>query len=240
MMVGELMDKTLLVNGDSFVFGDGLKNPINDVWATKLGDRLNMDVINLGESGGSNQRILRTTTEWILDYFYYDPTYETAKDLYVIITWSNPDRIELRMDRSMFEQLSPESQNDNLVKYRKEIDNKLYTPIVPVISKKRNDEFHKYWINNFYDRFSSLETTAHCIYHTQQLLENRGVNYDFCMSFDNFYREIKGVDIWKYINKDRFIDKSICELIGTDGAHPKSHHQDLLCDLFYQRYKSHG
>ena len=28
MMVGELMDKTLLVNGDSFVFGDGLKNPI--------------------------------------------------------------------------------------------------------------------------------------------------------------------------------------------------------------------
>ena len=87
MMVGELMDKTLLVNGDSFVFGDGLKNTINDVWATKLGDRLNMDVINLGESGGSNQRILRTTTEWILDYFYYDPIYETAKDLYVIIIY---------------------------------------------------------------------------------------------------------------------------------------------------------
>mgnify|MGYP001400548435 FL=1 len=87
------------------------------MWASKLGDKLNMNVVNLGESGGSNQRILRTTTEWILDYFYYDPLYDTAKDLYVIITWSSPDRIELRMDRSMFEQLAPESENSHLVKY---------------------------------------------------------------------------------------------------------------------------
>ena len=62
MMVGESMDKTLFVNGDSFVFGDGLENPTKEVWATKLGKKLSMDVVNLGESGGSNQRILRTTS----------------------------------------------------------------------------------------------------------------------------------------------------------------------------------
>lgn len=237
-MVGESMDKTLFVNGDSFVFGDGLENPTKEVWATKLGKKLSMDVVNLGESGGSNQRIMRTTTEWILDYFYYDPTYETAKDLYVIITWSSPDRIELRMDKSMIDKLSPESTGDEIIKYRKEIDNKLYTPIVPVISKKRNDEFHKYWINNFYDRFGSLETTAHCIYHTQQLLESRGINYNFCMSFDNFLDEIEGVDIWKYINKDRFIKESMWEITDTKGSHPKLKHQDMICDIFYERYKS--
>ena len=87
MMAGELMYKTLFANGDSFIFGDGLDNPSKDVWVTKLADRLNMDVVNLGESGGGNQRIMRTTTEWILDYFYYDPTYRTAKNLYVIIGW---------------------------------------------------------------------------------------------------------------------------------------------------------
>ena len=238
MMVGESMDKTLFVNGDSFVFGDGLENPTKEVWATKLGKKLSMDVVNLGESGGSNQRIMRTTTEWILDYFYYDPTYETAKDLYVIITWSSPDRIELRMDKSMIDKLSPESTGDEIIKYRKEIDNKLYTPIVPVISKKRNDEFHKYWINNFYDRFGSLETTAHCIYHTQQLLESRGINYNFCMSFDNFLDEIKEVEIWKYINEERFIKESMWEITDTKGAHPKLKHQDMICDIFYERYKS--
>ena len=37
MMVGESMDKTLFVNGDSFVFGDGLDNPTKDVWVTKVG-----------------------------------------------------------------------------------------------------------------------------------------------------------------------------------------------------------
>ena len=63
------MSKTLLVNGDSFTFGDGLDNPSQEVWATKLGNKLNMDVVNLGESGGSNQRILRTTTEWIFRFF---------------------------------------------------------------------------------------------------------------------------------------------------------------------------
>jgi hypothetical protein len=237
-MVGESMDKTLFVNGDSFVFGDGLENPTKEVWAAKLGKKLSMDVVNLGESGGSNQRIMRTTTEWILDYFYYDPTYETAKDLYVIITWSSPDRIELRMDKSMIYKLSPESTGDEIIKYRKEIDNKLYTPIVPVISKKRNDEFHKYWINNFYDRFGSLETTAHCIYHTQQLLESRGINYNFCMSFDNFLDEIKEVEIWKYINEERFIKESMWEITDTKGAHPKLKHQDMICDIFYERYKS--
>ena len=237
-MVGESMDKTLFVNGDSFVFGDGLENPTKEVWATKLGKKLSMDVVNLGESGGSNQRIMRTTTEWILDYFYYDPTYKTAKDLYVIITWSSPDRIELRMDKSMIDKLSPESTGDEIIKYRKEIDNKLYTPIVPVISKKRNDEFHKYWINNFYDRFGSLETTAHCIYHTQQLLQSRGINYNFCMSFDNFLDEIKEVEIWKYINEERFIKESMWEITDTKGAHPKLKHQDMICDIFYERYKS--
>tara|TARA_Y100001972_G_C7622841_1_gene312399 strand:- start:648 stop:1349 length:702 start_codon:yes stop_codon:yes gene_type:complete len=232
------MSKTLFVNGDSFVFGDGLENPKKEVWATKLGEKLSMDVVNLGESGGSNHRIMRTTTEWILDFFYYDPTYRTAKDLYVIITWSSPDRIELRMDKSMIEKLSPESKSDEIIKYRKEIDHKLYTPIVPVISEKRNDEFHKYWINNFYDRFGSLETTAHCIYHTQQLLESRGINYDFCMSFDNFLHEMKDIEIWKYINKDRFIRESMWEITDTDNGHPNMKDQNTICKIFYERYKS--
>ena len=238
MMAGELMYKTLFANGDSFIFGDELDNPSKDVWVTKLGNRLNMDVVNLGESGGGNQRIMRTTTEWILDYFYYDPTYRTAKNLYVIIGWSSPDRIELRMDRSMFEQLALESHNDDLVKYRKELDGKLYTPIVPVISKRRDDEFHKYWVNNFYDRFGSLESTAHCIYHTQQLLETHGVNYDFCMSFDNFFDDMNSIDVWKYVNKDRFIKESMWEITDTDAGHPNIKDQDTICDIFYERYKS--
>ncbi len=234
------MDKTLFVNGDSFVFGDGLDNPSEEVWAAKLGNKLNMDVVNLGESGGSNQRILRTTTEWILDYFYYDPTHRTAKDLYVVITWSSPDRIELRMDRSMFNQLSPESHNNDIVNYRKEEleTNKLYTPIVPVISKRRDDEFHKYWINNFYDRFGSLESTAHCIYHTQQLLESHGIEYDFCMSFDNFLKEIRQVDIWKYVSEEKFIKKSMWEITDTDNGHPTIKDQDTICDIFYEKYQS--
>ena len=58
------------------------------------------------------------------------------------------------------------------------------------------------------------------------------------MSFDNFLDEIEGVDIWKYINKDRFIKESMWEITDTKGSHPKLKHQDMICDIFYERYKS--
>ena len=58
------------------------------------------------------------------------------------------------------------------------------------------------------------------------------------MSFDNFFDDMNSIDVWKYVNKDRFIKESMWEITDTDAGHPNIKDQDTICDIFYERYKS--
>jgi len=100
--------KLILCDGDSWTAGDiinpelklinenhaNVNDPLNDsyrlpkVWPHKLGKLLNIDTLNIAHAGSSNDAIVRRTMrkvkELLLDY--------EAKDLFVIIGWSSPER----------------------------------------------------------------------------------------------------------------------------------------------------
>jgi hypothetical protein len=92
--------KTLLVNGCSWTAGGGLDTPDTKehmehlfnhvVWPSHVKRKLGFDkCINLAEGCGSNQRICRTTFDWVMQQ-----DAETLKNTTVIIQWSHEDRYE--------------------------------------------------------------------------------------------------------------------------------------------------
>jgi hypothetical protein len=54
----------IITNGDSFTYGDELDKPYSEAWPYILAEKLDLDVINLGENGSSNSRILQTTKDY--------------------------------------------------------------------------------------------------------------------------------------------------------------------------------
>lgn len=89
--------KILLANGCSFTWGGGLESffqkddddTLNDsireelVWPHHLGKMLNRDTVNLGMGCGSNERIVRTTIEWISQQ-----SPETLANTVAVIQWT--------------------------------------------------------------------------------------------------------------------------------------------------------
>lgn len=109
--------KTLYTNGCSWTYGGGLDSPdtvehINNlhdniVWPAHLKKLLNCDnVINQSAGGGSNQRICRTTFEWV-----NSQSKETLENTIAVIQWSLNDRYEYYVPRpkdSRFYEAEPE------------------------------------------------------------------------------------------------------------------------------------
>ena len=70
--------------GDSFTFGDELKDP-KDAWPYILGTMLNFNVHNFARNGASNDYIVKTTVEYL----------ESNKPDIIILGWTTPDRIDI-------------------------------------------------------------------------------------------------------------------------------------------------
>jgi len=98
--------KLILCEGDSWTAGDiidpeldetWVNHPSNDdyrlpkVWPYKLGKLLNVDVINDGIAGSSNDGVVRRVLRKIPELL---KTYK-PEDLFVIIGWSSPERKDL-------------------------------------------------------------------------------------------------------------------------------------------------
>lgn len=88
----------LLTNGCSFTYGGslGLDQPeqteqrLKSVWPYHLGKLLNADeVVQLAMGCGSNQRIVRTTLEWMVAQ-----SPERLRDTVAVIQWTEPSRYE--------------------------------------------------------------------------------------------------------------------------------------------------
>jgi len=89
------MPKLLYVNGDSMTFGDELGPPGDPIcntraWPRYLGEMLQIPVVNDAKPGGSNDRIVRTTINFIANYL----TDHRADGLRVVIGWSMAIRRE--------------------------------------------------------------------------------------------------------------------------------------------------
>ena len=89
--------KTLFTNGCSWKWGGGLDSKYSDdtlrnqiTWPAQLKSLMNFDThVNLATGCGSNQRIVRTTLEWI-----WQQTPETLKNATAVIQWTEQSRYE--------------------------------------------------------------------------------------------------------------------------------------------------
>lgn len=91
------MGKTLFTNGCSWTWGGALEEywvteeeRFKLVWPHHLGELMGVDnVVNLSLACGSNQRILRTTLDWLLS-----KSPEELKDTIAVIQWTELSRYE--------------------------------------------------------------------------------------------------------------------------------------------------
>ena len=78
----------LYTNGCSFTWGDELSNR-DSRYASLLANKLNCKLVDLSMNGSSNERILRTTFDYL-----QDPKTD-LENLIVVIGWSGISRTEI-------------------------------------------------------------------------------------------------------------------------------------------------
>jgi len=92
----------LFTNGCSWTYGGALEldGPEHDeerlsiTWPAHLANKLNATYTNIAAGGGSNQRIVRTTIDWIYSNRYKIENDPEFKNIIAIIQWSEPSRYE--------------------------------------------------------------------------------------------------------------------------------------------------
>ena len=86
--------KYVYSNGCSYTEGCGLDNPETERYSKFLADKYGAKDINQSEGGGSNQRIFRTTFDWI------SKNRDKLKDTLFVIQLSYPVRNEIWVNRT--------------------------------------------------------------------------------------------------------------------------------------------
>ena len=76
------MSKTLFVNGCSFSWGDELRDRRTQAYPKLLCQKLGYGLVNFSECGASNDKILRTTLEFL------QKSKDKKDDMFVIVQWS--------------------------------------------------------------------------------------------------------------------------------------------------------
>jgi hypothetical protein len=79
--------KKLYTIGDSWTYGDELKNPKKECWPSVLSRELDCELINQAAPAGPNDWMFRKTIEWVC-------TQKDVSNTLVIVAWSEPNRRE--------------------------------------------------------------------------------------------------------------------------------------------------
>ena len=101
----------ILTNGCSWTYGGALEldgpefeqERLSVTWPARLASKLNATYTNIASGGGSNQRVVRTTIDWIYK------NRENIKNTIAIIQWSDTSRYEYYepLDKSDAHELNP-------------------------------------------------------------------------------------------------------------------------------------
>jgi len=204
--------KLILCDGDSWTAGDiinpelkiinenhaNVNDPLNDsyrlpkVWPHKLGKLLNIDTLNIAHAGSSNDGIVRRTMrkvkELLLDY--------EAKDLFVIIGWSSPERKDFYYtgEWDAWETIHPVSN---------------YQPI----PDKDIDTFYEIYRDKFWNEQEYVERYIQQNLLLHYFLKEHNVKHLF---FDAFY-ETRG-------HRSMFNSLNIDDVIISSGYETESHY----------------
>jgi hypothetical protein len=221
------MIKTLYVNGDSHVAGaylDKMYQP--DIsFAGQLAKQSNLEYVNDAIAGGSNDRIIRTSKEYLKDA---DPS-STA----VFIVWSTFERTEWFYENK-WHQISGQplyepNSNQTLNKLWKE-----YTDAFWHDNNEKSSIFY----------FSRAIETQYKIKEFSDWLTNKGFKHLFCHAHSSFFYKKSGFEIewdntrWLF-NKPYDHSFTFCNKIIELGNKPDLHwHFDENAHKDYADYIS--
>lgn len=172
----------LYTNGCSWTYGNGLHEDIvfkNDTnirtydeftWPCVLAKKMNIDVINDGRGAGSNDRIVRKTTEFLKSY-----PKDKIENLLVIIGWTTIERNEIYIDHPGFYDWF----NYNAAQHFSD----QFSPNTASREKQftitRINKVQKEFVTWVHSNYADVEKYFQHIYLMKNLLENMKVKYMF-------------------------------------------------------------
>lgn len=138
-------------------------------WAKNLADKLHLNLINDSAGGASNDRIVRTTIDYVRTL-----SPKQRKQTLIIIGWSTPERNEICINDAhdipnWYRFNATQKFSESLT-----LDQTLSAPTVQTI-----DEFHKLWVSNVLNLHERIHCYFRGVYLLSNLLENLGIRYYF-------------------------------------------------------------
>jgi lysophospholipase L1-like esterase len=149
----------LLSNGCSFTEGYALSTP-NSSWPFRLSDNLNGNVVNLALGGAGNDRIYRTTIEYL--------NVNSTSDL-IIIGWAGLNRAELSHESGLYLRLGADILADT-----RQLNQDL-------------SHVHKFWLTDLYNQYISYRNWINYVLHLQNYFDIKKINYRFFLAWGTNY-----------------------------------------------------
>ena len=239
----------IYANGCSYVAGAGLishtKKKLNDLkYYLKtsvhlLAEELNCEYFNDAKGGGSNQRIVRTTIDWLLE------NKDKWNEVLVLIGWTGFFRYEIQQGKKWIPINTEESEIEFLG------------------SKIPTTDFWKLYLKAFNDAEAMYSRYLDLILYLQLFLEANNIKYISWPTFIAktpkrsifFWSQKKNNYKWNYINKEHWVTKEdeswemyLTELekeqdvrVGTkdkDGNYDDPHPNELGNKFWYEKLKN--
>lgn len=169
-------------------------------WPQQLATLLEMDCFNDAKGGASNDRITRTTIKWTAKYLKSNK----PEDLFVVIGWSTPSRIEFR------------------------IDNRWMT-ILPQWEPPMNPmkKITKFYVDNIYDEICDNSRTIINVLSLQSWLKVNKIPYLFTNTLLLDYKQMDK-DVKNMLDKKRYLHAltvsfNMYEVCNSYPRGPRSH-----------------
>ena len=180
----------ILVNCDSWTGGWYSKTPeFGRFWADHLQDKIDNKIVNIGLEASSNNRIFRTTIE----YLQKEPT-----PAYVIIGWSWLERFELPYCNGDYLRLTP--QGASLSKLHQEEN---------VLDRSVSNTLLKIFYSNLYNQSQARKTFLSNLLILQDLCAYKNIKLlnfqSFRSNFDNIENDNENYYLYKQLNLNNWI-----------------------------------
>ena len=210
--------KKLITFGDSFTYGEELEDR-SSAWPQQLANKLNYQLLNLGEPGTCNDSMLRKLIE-----FLSDPL-ESEDIGLVVIAWSNPGRKEYADESGIFT-LWPGA---NAIKFKKS------QPWREQLVDYTNEYHNSRWLCENY----LINVIA-----AQGILKERNIPYLMLdIAYNQYYKNLHLVQftpIVKLIDTSRYIgwgNSGMAEWVGKvkrgSGGHFLEEGHRIVADKVY-------
>tara|TARA_X000001388_G_scaffold18285_1_gene11636 strand:- start:124 stop:876 length:753 start_codon:yes stop_codon:yes gene_type:complete len=240
------LKKIILCEGDSWTSGDiinpkldvtWVNHPTNDsyrlpkVWPHKLGELLNIEVLNTANAGCSNDSIVRRVVEntlKLLDKY-------RGEEIFVIVGWSSPERKDFYYDyngKKYWETFHPFAITDPQQLSQKPKDQQEFYKAYIKYYWNKGEYFSRYMHNNLYLHYFLKSNNIDHLFFDAFYQTNLGNYHTIEMRKQSAITKSKFLkltkDIYKDISFKNFIleGKHFCE----DNLHPNEKGHQLWAE----------